>query len=124
MSRLYVNKFLYQADRDPELLAAYRRDPRGTVEQWEQETGPWMDKQVRVERISWHSFTDQEREALVNHDYEALFALGVHYFVTLQVFMGMFDAEYEARSGPLSFQREYAATMKAWLGKPYPSVEL
>jgi hypothetical protein len=124
MSRFYVNKFLYHADRDPELLASYKADPRGTVERWEREIGPWMDKNVHAERISWHSFTDDEREALVSQSYVALFALGAHYFPMLQVFMGMFDADYEARSGPLSFQREMAENMRHWLGKEYPSVAL
>lgn len=124
MSRLYVNKFLYHLDRDESLLHAYKARPEETVRRWEQEVGPWMDKGVRVERITWHSFTDEEREALVSQSYAALFALGAHYFVTLQVFMGMYDAEYEQRSGPLSFQREYAANMAHWLGREYPSVEI
>ena len=124
MSRLYVNKFLYQADRDPELLAAYKSEPRATVARWEAEIGPFMDKHAGVERISWHSFTAEEREALATQDYRALFALGAHYFPLLQVFMGMNDADYEARSGPLSFQKEMAANMSHWLGRPYPSVAL
>lgn len=124
MSRLYVNKFLYQVDRDPALLSAYKTEPRETVARWDRETGRWMDKYAGVEPITWHSFTDQEWEALANHDYVALFELGAHYFPTLQVFMGMYDADYEARTGPLSFQREYAANLSHWLGRPYPSVEL
>jgi hypothetical protein len=124
MSRFYVNKFLYHTDRDPDLLAAYKADPQATLESWEREAGPWMDKSVHVEKISWHGFTEDERDALVRQDYTALFALGAHYFVTLQVFMGMFDVDYELRSGPLSFQKEYAKNMSHWLGREYPSVEL
>ncbi|MEJ1229617.1 MAG: hypothetical protein WDM88_01695 [Galbitalea sp.] len=39
MSKYYVNKFLYQVDRDPELLAAYKADPLGLIERWETDYG-------------------------------------------------------------------------------------
>lgn len=124
MSKLYLDKFLYQLDRDPELLAEYKADPAALVERWEREIGPWMDKNCRLEKISWHRFDEVERTALIAQDYAKLFALGAHYFVTLQVFMGLFDADYEERSGPLSFQREYAQNLAHWLGREYPSIEL
>lgn len=124
MSRLYVNKFLYQLDRDPELLASYKMEPAETVDTWDREIGPWMDKGVRIEKITWLAFTSEERAALVEQDYVRLFEMGAHYFVTLQVFMGLFDADFEARSGPLSFQREYAVNLRHWLGKDYPSIGL
>lgn len=124
MSRLYVNKFLYQLDRDESLLESYKSDPEATVTRWEHEIGPWMDKNVRTERISWHSFTPAEREALVAQSYVELFALGAHYFPLLQVFVGLHDADYEAQFGPLSFQREMANNLEHWRGRRYPSVEI
>lgn len=124
MSKYYVAKFLYHADRDTELLAAYKADPVATLERWEREQGRWLDNAAPVEETSWLSFTDEERQALVEHDYVKLFELGVHWFPTLQVFVGMFEEEYEARSGPLSFQREYAANLNHWLGREYPSIDL
>jgi hypothetical protein len=125
MSKYYVNKFLYQVDRDPELLAAYKAAPAALVTRWENEYGPWLGAGgARVERTSWGSFTDAERQALVEHDYVALFEMGAHIFLTLTIFIAVYDEEYAARSGPLSFQREYARNLAHWIGKPYPSVEV
>lgn len=124
MSRYYVNKFLYQVDGDPELLAAYKADPAALVTRWETERGQLLGTGNRVERTTWLSFTDAERAALVEHDYVALFELGAHFFLTLTLFIALYDAEYAARSGPLSFQREYAAKLAHWRGRQYPSVAL
>src|ERR671915_111078 len=106
MSLYYVNKFLFQADRNPDLLAVYKADPEAALARWEQEDGRWLDQKSTVERTSWLSFTDEERAALVEHDYVRLFELGAHWFPTFQVFVGMYEKEYEERGGPLSFQRE------------------
>ena len=124
MSRYYVNKFLYQVDRDPELLAAYKADPVSLVARWETEYGGWLGTANRVERTSWLGFTAAERQALEQHDYVALFELGAHFFLTLTIFIALYDEEYAARSGPLAFQHEYAARLAAWTGKEYPSVAL
>jgi hypothetical protein len=35
MSVYYVDKFLYQVDRDPELLARYKTEPEALVADWE-----------------------------------------------------------------------------------------
>ena len=78
----------------------------------------------RVERTTWLSFTDVERQALVEHDYVALFELGAHFFLTLTIMIALYDEDYAAVSGPLSFQREYAAKLSHWLGQPYPPVAL
>jgi hypothetical protein len=77
-----------------------------------------------VERTTWLRFTDEERRALVEHDYVALFELGAHFFLSLTIFIALYDEDYAARSGPLSFQREYAQKLSHWLGKDYPSVAL
>jgi hypothetical protein len=121
VSVYYVNKFLFQVDGDPELLARYKADPAELVAWWETERGPWLN---RVERTTWLGFTDVERRALVEHDYVTLFELGAHFFLSLTIFIAIYDADYAARSGPLSFQREYGANLAHWLGKDYPSVAL
>lgn len=124
MSRYYVNKFLYQVDRDPELLAGYAADPSGLVARWEDEYGRYLGIGNRVEQTTWLSFTDEERAALVGHDYVALFELGAHFFLTLTIMIALYDEDYVTRSGPLSFQREYAQKLTHWLGQTYPPVAL
>ncbi|MEV7693287.1 hypothetical protein AB0N73_08125 [Microbacterium sp. NPDC089189] len=124
MSKYYVNKFLFQVDRDPELLAAYASDPDALIERWEQEYGQWLGAGHRVEKTSWLAFTDQERRALRDHDYVALFEMGAHFFLVLTIYIAIYDEEYATRIGPLAFQREYAAKLSGWLGKEYPSVQV
>jgi hypothetical protein len=124
MSRYYVNKFLYQVDGDPELLAAYKADPAALVTRWEDEYGRRLGTSNRVERTTWLSFSDAERQALVGHDYVALFEMGAHFFLTLTIMIALYDEDYAAASGPLSFQREYATKLSHWLGQDYPTVAL
>ncbi len=121
MSKYWVDKFLYQVDRDPALLERYRASPRRMVETWEQSMGPLMSS---VEVSTVNSFTPEEREALIAHDYVALFEMGAHFFLTLTLFIGVYEDEYTARNGPISFQREYARKLEHWLGKEYPPVAL
>lgn len=124
MSKYYVNKFLFQADRSPELLAAYKADPVTALARWEEEQGRWLDRNATVERTTWLAFTDEERTALEEQDHVALFELGAHWFPTLQVFVGMHEKDYEARSGRLAYQREFAADLAHWRGRTYPSIQL
>jgi len=124
MSVYYVNKFLYQVDGDPGLLAAYKADPAALVEHWEADYGRRLGTNNSVETTSWLHFTEAERTALVEHDYVALFELGAHFFLTLTIFIAIYDDDYSAASGPLSFQREYAAKLSHWLDKDYPTVAL
>ena len=124
MSRYYVNKFLYQVDGDPELLAAYKADPAALLTRWEEELGSHLGVSHRVERTTWLSFTDAERQALLEHDYVALFEMGAHFFLTLTIMIALYDEDYAAASGPLSFQREYATKLAHWLGQDYPPVAL
>jgi hypothetical protein len=124
MSKYYVNKFLYQVDRDPELLAAYKADPAALIERWENELGRWLGAGNRVETTTWLSLTAEERTALVDHDYSKLFELGAHFFLTLTIFIAIYDDDYAEKAGPLAFQREYAQKLSHWLGKEYPTVAL
>lgn len=121
MSKYYVDKFLYTVDRDPDLLSRYSEDPRNFVATWEQSMGPRLLNN-ETEASSVHAFTDAEREALINHDYVALFEMGAHFFLNLTIFIGIYDEPYMKEKGPLAFQREFAAKLQHWNGKDYPSV--
>lgn len=119
MSKYYVNKFLFTVDRDPDYLRRYAEDPRAFMEVWEQSIGPRLSD---AERSTVHSFTPEEREALINHDYVALFEMGAHFFLSLTIFIGIYDEPYMTEKGPLAFQKEFAANLQHWIGKDYPSV--
>jgi hypothetical protein len=118
MSKYLLNKFLYTVDRDPELVERYRADPRGTVAGWEADRANLILNCPAGERSTWLTFTDAEREALAAHDYPALFGLGAHPFLTLTLFIALFERDYDE---PLAFQREYAARLSHW-SLPYPDI--
>ena len=59
-----------------------------------------------------------EREALVAHDYVKLFELGAHPFLTLTLFIAMFERDHPE---PLSFQKEYALRLQHF-SMPYPDI--
>jgi hypothetical protein len=118
MSKYLVNKFLFTVDRDPELVARYRADPRGTVAWWEAGYGSRIVGCHEGERSTWLAFSDAEREALATHDYTRLFELGAHPFLTLTLFIALFERDY---AEPLGFQREYAARLSHWK-LPYPDI--
>lgn len=100
-----MKKFLYSVDRDPELVERYREDPRGTVGWWEAERANQLLNCVATEASTFQRFTDAEREALATHDHPALFGMGAHPFLTLTLFIAMFERDHEE---PLGFQLEYA----------------
>jgi hypothetical protein len=118
MSKYLLDKFLYTIDRDPELIERYREDPAGTVAWWEAEKANIILNCHEGERSTWLSFTDAERKALAGHDYVRLFELGAHPFLTLTLFIGMFERDY---AEPLGFQLEYAAKLGHWK-LPYPDI--
>lgn len=125
MSKYFIDKFLYQVDRDPELLALYKSDAARAVAEWEAGLGAQLGNGSSVERTTWLELTDEERTALVEHDYVALFGMGAHFFLSLTIFIGIYDEDYAKRSGPLSFQREMAVRLtERFGGRPYPSVEV
>jgi hypothetical protein len=118
MSKYLVDKFLYTIDRDPELVERYRQDPAGTVTWWERERAAVILSLPETERGTWQAFTSPERQALAAHDYPALFALGAHPFLTLTLFIAMFERDHDE---PLGFQKHYAATLAAF-SLPYPDI--
>jgi hypothetical protein len=118
VSKYLLNKFLYTVDRDPELVERYRTDPRGTVAWWEAGKANEILNCAVAERSTWLRFTDAEREALATHDYVALFEMGAHNFLTLTLFIALFERDY---AEPLAFQREYATRLSHW-SVPYPDI--
>ena len=118
MSKYLVNKFLFTVDRDPALVERYRDDPRGTVEWWEAERANVILNCTTSESSTWLRFDDDERDALMAHDYPALFAMGAHPFLTLTLFIAMFERDYEE---PLGFQLEYARRL-AHVSLPYADI--
>jgi hypothetical protein len=118
VSKYLMNKFLYTVDRDPELVERYREDPKGTVEWWEAERANAILNVLTDEKSSWLTFTDAERAALTAHDYPALFGLGAHPFLTLTLFIAMFERDH---TEPLGFQLEYAQRLSHYT-LPYPDI--
>jgi len=118
VSKYLLNKFLFTIDRDPELVERYRDDPRGTVTWWEAERANAILNLPEAEASTWLRFTDDEREALSTHDYPRLFALGAHNFLTLTLFIALFERDY---AEPLGFQLEYARRL-ADFSLPYPDI--
>ena len=118
MSKYLVNKFLFSIDRDPALVERYRADPRGTVTWWEAERANAILNLPEMERSTWLRFADDEREALATHDYVKLFELGAHPFLTLTLFIALFERDYPE---PLGFQLEYARKLQHW-SLPHPDI--
>ncbi|MEV4533342.1 hypothetical protein AB0J82_05865 [Asanoa sp. NPDC049518] len=118
MSRYLLDKFLYTVDRDPELTERYRSDPAGTVTWWEAEYANKLLNSHSEEASTWLRLDQVERAALSTHDYVKLFELGAHPFLTLTLFIAMFERDY---AEPLAFQKEYAARL-AHFHLPYPDI--
>src|SRR6476659_4087352 len=104
-----MNKFLFTVDRDPELVERYRADPAGTVAWWEADRANQILNCVAEESSTWLAFTDAERAALATHDHVALFEMGAHPFLTLTLWIAMFERDH---SEPLAMQLDYAAKLK------------
>jgi hypothetical protein len=118
MSRYVVNKFLFTIDRDPLLVERYRDDPAGTVTWWESEQANRLLNAIDGEASTWLRFTDAEREALIAHEQVALFEMGAHPFLTLTLWIAMFERDFEQ---PLGMQLDYAAKL-AHINRPYPDI--
>ena len=117
MSRYLVDKFLYTVDRDPELVERYRTDPEGCVAAWERTHANRLLNVIEAEASTWLALEPHERAALVAHDHVALFAMGAHPFLTLTLFIAMFERDH----GPLEYQHAYARAMEH-ITMPYPDI--
>lgn len=118
MSRYLVDKFLFTVDRDSALTERYREDPAGTVSWWETEEANRILNSIEAERSTWLAFTDEERVALSTHDHVALFEMGAHPFLTLTLWIAMFERDFDE---PLAMQLDYAAKL-AHVRQPYPDI--
>ena len=118
MSKYLLNKFLYTVDRDAELVERYRSEPRALVEWWEAERANAILNVHEGECSTWLKFDGTEREALVTHDFPKLFELGAHPFLTLTLFIAMFERDSDE---PLGFQLEYARRLSHFT-MPYPDI--
>ena len=117
MSKYLLDKFLYTVDRDPELVERYRDDPAATVTWWEAEMANKLLNCTSGEKTTWLAFTDDERRALREHDHVALFGMGAHPFLTLTLFIAMFERDH----GPLEYQKAYGKAMEH-VSMPYPDI--
>jgi hypothetical protein len=117
MSKYLLNKFLYTVDRDPGLVERYREDPGGTVDWWEREVANTLLNCTVAEKSTWLSFSGEESRALREHDHVGLFQLGAHPFLTLTLFIAMFERDH----GPLEYQKAYARAMEH-VRLPYPDI--
>ena len=117
MSKYLLNKFLFTVDRDADLVERYRADPVGTVAWWEAEEANRLLNCVGAEKSTWLAFEDEERAALTGHDYPKLFELGAHPFLTLTLFIAMFERDH----GPLGYQLAFGARLKHF-AMPYPDI--
>ncbi|WP_236791472.1 hypothetical protein [Amycolatopsis sp. GM8] len=117
MSKYLLNKFLFTVDRDPDLVERYREDPVGTVSWWEAGEANRILGSHGGESSTWLRFDDTERAALSTHDYPKLFELGAHPFLTLTLFIALFERDHE----PMGFQTEYARRL-AHFTLPYPDI--
>jgi acyl dehydratase len=118
MSRYLLDKFLFTVDRDPDLVERYRADPAATVSWWEETVANKILNIADVEVGAGQAFTDEERAALVGHDHVALFSLGAHPFLTLTLFIAMFERDHPE---PLSYQLAYGAAL-SHMTLPYPDI--
>jgi hypothetical protein len=118
MSKYLLNKFLFTVDRDPALVERYRDDPASTVAWWEAEVANRILNCHNDESSTWLRFDDAERAALAALDHPALFRLGAHPFLTLTLFIAMFERDYDE---PLGFQLEYARRLSDEK-LPYPDI--
>ena len=118
MSKYLVDKFLFTVDRDPSLVARYRDDPIGTLAWWEREQANKLLNCIAGEASTWLTFTDAERDALSTHDHVALFEMGAHPFLTLTLWIAMFEQDF---GQPLGMQLDYAAKL-AHVALPYPDI--
>ena len=117
MSKYLVNKFLFTVDRDADLVERYRTDPGGLVTWWEETQANRILNVTDGEASTWLAFTDEERTALREQDHVKLFEMGAHPFLTLTLFIAMFERDH----GPLEYQIGYGQALKH-LSLPYPDI--
>ena len=117
MSKYLLDKFLFTVDRDPDLVERYRAEPEELVAWWESEMANRLLNCVDQEQSTWLAFTAEERTALIEQDHVTLFSMGAHPFLTLTLFIAMFERDH----GPLEYQIAYGKAMEH-ISLPYPDI--
>jgi hypothetical protein len=87
------------------------------VEWWEVEMANQILNCHSYEKSTWLAFTDDERRALREHDHVALFEMGAHPFLTLTLFIAMFERDH----GPLEYQMAFGQRLQHF-DLPYPDI--
>jgi hypothetical protein len=118
MSKYLLDKFLFTVDRDPDLVERYREDPEELVTWWEETQANRILNCVDGEASTWLAFTDEERTALTSRDQVTLFRLGAHPFLTLTLFIAVFERD---NTEPLEYQKAYGASLSGF-SLPYPDI--
>jgi hypothetical protein len=118
MSRYLLNKFLYTVDRDPSLVERYRSSPQELVAWWESDMANKLLNSHAAEDSTWLVFSSSEREALISHDHVKLFELGAHPFLTLTLFIALFERDNKE---PLEYQKAFGARLQHF-DLPYPDI--
>ncbi|GAA1625680.1 hypothetical protein [Actinoplanes couchii] len=118
MSKYLLNKFLFTVDRDPLLVERYREDPAELVAWWESTMANDLLNCHSGENTTWLAFTDEERDALIARDQVRLFEFGAHPFLTLTLFIAVFERD---NTEPLEYQKAYGASL-AHVTRPYPDI--
>jgi hypothetical protein len=118
MSKYLLDKFLYTVDRDPSLVERYRAEPAALVAWWEANIANKLLNSHADEDSTWLAFSPVEREALVSHDHVKLFELGAHPFLTLTLFIALFERDH---TEPLAYQKAYGARLQHF-NLPYPDI--
>ena len=85
---------------------------------WEAERANELLNCAVSEKSTFQKFTDAERAALSTHDYVALFEMGAHPFLTLTLFIAMFERDH---AEPLAYQLAFAERLKHF-DMPYPDI--
>jgi hypothetical protein len=118
MSKYLLNKFLYTVDRDPSLVERYRSSPQELVAWWESDMANKLLNSHAAEDSTWLAFSSSEREALISHDHVKLFELGAHPFLTLTLFIALFERDNKE---PLEYQKAFGARLQHF-DLPYPDI--
>jgi hypothetical protein len=118
VSRYLLNKFLYTVDRDHDLVERYRTEPASLVAWWEANMANKLLNCHLGEDSTWLAFSSAERDALIAHDHVKLFELGAHPFLTLTLFIAMFERD---NTEPLEYQKAFGARLKHF-DLPYPDI--
>ena len=98
MSKYLLNKFLFTVDRDPDLVERYREDPAGTVAWWEADPGqphPQLHRRRGEHLAGVHRRGARRRWSRTTTS--PLFEMGAHPFLTLTLFIAMFERDHPSR---------------------------